>query len=392
MQYYARALELNEDTVANRRYLHAHAEVGLDLPQTKAYVTEKLREYGLDPKPCGEGITATLGKGGKCILLRADMDALPMAENSGEPFSCVSGAAMHACGHDMHTSMLLTAARLLKENEENLRGTVKFMFQPAEETFQGAINMLDNGILENPRPDVALAYHVGSGRLAPGGFSYNRGGTMMFSVDGFKITVTGKGAHGAYPQTSIDPINIAIHIYQGMQSIIAREVDPKAACVMTVGTFHAGTANNIIPNEAEMTGTIRSNDEGYRQLMKRRLTAMADMTAKAYGAEVQVQWTCETPALVCDPELVDAMVSYMEELKVPGMHSREGVSASGSEDFAVISSRIPGVFMYLTAGFPELENPAPSHNPGVRFNEGVLPIGAAGFAHCATRWLEENQG
>lgn len=390
MQYYIRALELNADTVENRRYLHSHAEVGLDLPRTRAYVAEKLREYGLEPQECGQGIMATLGKGDKCILLRADMDALPMVENSGEPFSCVSGTGMHACGHDLHTSMLLTAARMLKENEKNLCGTVKFMFQPAEETFEGAYDMVDHGILDNPRPDAALAFHVSSGKMGPGAFSYNRSGTMMFSVDGFKITVTGRGAHGAYPHTCIDPINIALHIYQAMQSIIAREVDPQKACVMTVGTFHAGTANNIIPNEAEMTGTIRCNDEGNRALMKKRLQELAEKTAEAYGGSAEVRWTAQAPALVCEASVVDALVQYINELEIPDMRSREGVSSCGSEDFAVISSQLPSAFMYLAAGFPELENPAPSHNPAVRYNEGVLPIGAACFAQCATRWLEEN--
>ena len=390
MNYYDRALQLKEDTVADRRWLHANAEVGLNLPVTKGYVMAKLREYGLEPEDCGYGVTATLGQGGKCILLRADMDALPMVENSGEPFSCTSGSGTHACGHDLHTAMLLTAARMLKETEADLKGTVKFMFQPAEEIFEGAYNMVENGILENPRPDAVLAYHVGCGKIGPGNYSYNRGSTMMFSVDGFRIVVTGKGAHGAYPHTCIDPINIALHIYQSMQTIISREVDPQKACVMTVGTFHAGTANNIIPNEAEMTGTIRCNDEANRQLMKRRLQTLTEMTAEAYGGKAELRWTCQAPALVCDTALVDDLVGYLEEMRIPGLQGREGVSSCGSEDFAVLSSQIPGAFMYLAAGFPEAENPAPAHNPAVRYNEETLPIGAAGFAQSAKRWLEEH--
>ena len=155
MDYYKRAVELKEDTVADRRYMHTNAEVGLDLPKTKAYVMKKLKEYGLEPKECGYGVTATLGKGGKCILLRADMDALPMPEESGEPFACKDGMVNHACGHDFHAAMLLTAARLLMENEDALEGTVKFMFQPAEEIFKGSRNMIENGILENPKVDIA---------------------------------------------------------------------------------------------------------------------------------------------------------------------------------------------------------------------------------------------
>lgn len=391
MNYYERALELQAQTVSHRRWFHQNAEVGLDLPKARAYVTEKLREAGIEPKECGYGITATVGSGGKCILLRADMDALPMPEESGEPFSCPTGREAHTCGHDLHAAMLLTAAKMLKENEESLSGTVKFMFQPAEETFEGAYNMVDAGILEDPKPDAAMTYHVGSGKMGPGFFSYNHSGTMMFSVDGFRITVTGRGAHGAYPHSAIDPINIAVHIYQAMQSIIAREVDPQKACVMTVGTFHAGTANNIIPNEAEMTGTIRCNDQKNRELMKQRLSQLAEQTAAAYGGSAKVVWVSQVPPLVCDPRLVDDVVRYMGELEIPGMQGHEGVVSCASEDFAVLSSRLPSSFMYLSAGFPEMEDSAPAHNPRVRYNEGVLPIGAACLAQCAMRWLEENQ-
>lgn len=168
MNYYERALQLKDGLVADRRYLHANAEVGLNLPRTKAYVMQKLTEFGLEPVDCGFGITTTVGKEGKCILLRADMDALPMGEESGENFACPTGSEAHCCGHDMHAAMLLTAARMLKENEDALEGKVKFMFQPAEETFEGSQNMIENGILENPTPDAALAFHVGPGQMPVG--------------------------------------------------------------------------------------------------------------------------------------------------------------------------------------------------------------------------------
>ena len=168
MNYYQRALELNEETIANRRYLHTNAETGLDMPKAKAFVMKKLKEYGLEPKECGYGVTAKLGKGGKVLMLRADMDALPMPEESGEPFACPTGKEAHACGHDFHAAMLLTAAKMLKENESELEGTVKFMFQPAEETFEGGKNMIENGILENPKVDAALAYHVAAGQMPVG--------------------------------------------------------------------------------------------------------------------------------------------------------------------------------------------------------------------------------
>ena len=270
MNFYDRALELREETVTHRRWLHSNAEVGLHMPKGQTYVMDQLRGYGLDPHPCGHGVTAELGReGGRTLLLRADMDALPMPEESGESFSCPTGTEAHTCGHDFHTAMLLTAAKMLKENEAMLSGRVRFMFQPAEETFEGAKDMLANGILESV--DAALAYHVGPGRMPVGLFMYNSGGTMMYSVDGFRITIHGRGAHGAYPHSSIDPINIGVHIYLALESLIAREADPGKACVLTIGNFSAGSAPNIIPDTAVLQGTLRTNDSASREKLVRRL-------------------------------------------------------------------------------------------------------------------------
>ena len=389
MNYYERALELKEETIANRRYFHQNAETGLDMPTAKAYVMNKLKEYGLIPKECGHGVSATVGCGGKVILLRADMDALPMPEESGEPFACTSGAA-HACGHDFHAAMLLTAAKMLKENESNLKGTVKFMFQPAEETFEGSKDMMEHGILENPSVDAALAYHVSPGNMPVGLYMYNSSGTMMFSVDGFKITVSGKGAHGAYPHNSIDPINIAVHVYLALESLIAREADPKAACVLTVGKFEAGTAANIIPDYAVLEGTIRSNDPTNRELLVRRMKEVADKTAQVYGGSASIEMISEVPPLICDPALTEEMVSYMQEMNLPNAQPYPGISASASEDFASIAEKVPSTFIYLTEGFTDTREVYPAHNPKVQFNEDVCPIGASCLAYCATQWLNNH--
>ena len=389
MNYYERALELKEETIANRRYFHQNAETGLDMPTAKAYVMNKLKEYGLVPKECGHGVSATVGCGGKVILLRADMDALPMPEESGEPFACTSGAA-HACGHDFHAAMLLTAAKMLKENESNLKGTVKFMFQPAEETFEGSKDMMEHGILENPTVDAALAYHVSPGNMPVGLYMYNSTGTMMFSVDGFKITVSGKGAHGAYPHNSIDPINIAVHVYLALEALIAREADPKAACVLTVGKFEAGTAANIIPDYAVLEGTIRSNDPTNRELLVRRMKEVADKTAQVYGGSASIEMISEVPPLICDPALTEEMISYMQEMNLPNAQPYPGISASASEDFASIAEKVPSTFIYLSAGFTDNREVYPAHNPKVQFNEDVCPIGASCLAYCATQWLNNH--
>lgn len=388
MDCYKRALELQDETIANRRWFHTNAEVGLHMPKARTYVTDRLKEYGLVPKICGEGVTATLGKGGSVLLLRADMDALPIPEESGEPFACPTGTEAHACGHDFHAAMMLTAAKILKEHEDELKGTVKFMFQPAEETFEGARNMIEYGVLENV--DAALAFHVGPGRMPVGLFMYNSGGTMMYSVDGFKITVKGRGSHGAYPQNSIDPINIGVHIYLALEALIAREADPSKSCVMTVGSFNAGAAANIIPDTAVLQGTIRTNDTVCRDLLVRRMKEVAVRTAEVYGGTAGIEMISEVPPLICDTKLTEEMVSYMTEQNIPGLTPVPGISASASEDFASVAELVPTAYMYLSAGYLDERGEAPAHNPKVRFNEDVCPIGAGSLAHCAVRWLENH--
>lgn len=388
MNYYERALELKDETIQNRRYFHTNAEVGLDLPKAKAYVMEKLKEYGLEPQECGYGVTATLGKGGKTILLRADMDALPMKEESGLDFACTNGNA-HTCGHDFHAAMLLTAAKMLKENEAELEGTVKFMFQPAEETFQGSKNMIENGILDGV--DAAIGYHVSPGKMPVGIYMYNNKTTMMYSVDGFKITVKGRGSHGAYPHAGIDPINIGVHIFLALEALIAREADPSKANVMTIGHFEAGTANNIIPESALLEGTLRTNNPDERKKLVARMKEVATKTAEVYGGSVEIEMVSEVPPLICDPKLTDEVVGYMQELNIPGAMPYPGVEASASEDFASVAEKVPSVFMYLSAGYLDERGGYAAHNPKAQFNEDVCPIGSSCYAHCATQWLKNNK-
>ena len=384
-------MEIKDETIAHRRHIHTNAETGLDLPKTKAYVMKKLTEYGLEPKDCGYGVTATLGKGGKVLLLRADMDALPMPEESGEEFACPTGKEAHTCGHDFHAAMLLTAAKMLKEKEDTLEGTIKFMFQPAEETFEGSKNMIENGILENPPVDAALAYHVSPGKMPIGLFMYNDQDTMMYSVDGFKITIHGKGSHGAYPHVGVDPINIGVHIHLALQELIARESDPTHSCVLTIGQFAGGTAANIIPETAVLQGTIRTNKPEARELLVRRMKEVAEKTAAVYNGTVDIEMISEVPPLICNPKLTDEVVGYMQELGIPGLTPYPGISASASEDFAVIAEKVPSTFMYLSAGYLDERGQYPAHHPKAQFNEDVCPIGAACLAHCASQWLKNNK-
>ena len=389
MNYYERAVELKQETINHRRYFHTNAEVGLNTPKAVAYVMEQLKAVGIDAKECGHGVTATIGKGGKTILLRADMDALPMPEESGEEFACPTGTEAHTCGHDFHAAMLLTAAKMLKEKEAELEGTVKFMFQPAEETFEGAKDMIENGILDGV--DAALAYHVSTGKMPIGLYMYNDASTMMFSVNGFKITVHGKGGHGAYPHTSLDPINIGVHIHLALQELIAREANPEKSCVLTIGQFEAGTVANIIPETAVLQGTLRTNDAGERAKLVARLKEVVTRVAEVYGGTADVEMISDVPPLVCNPEMTKAVVKYMNELSIPGLMPYPGVTASASEDFASIAEKVPSVFMYLSAGFVDGREPYAAHNPKAIFNEDVCPLGSSCYAHCAQQWLKDNK-
>lgn len=389
MELYQRALEYGDETVRHRRYFHVHAEPGLETPKACDYIMQTLQSYGLNPMRCGHGITATIGSGSPCILLRADMDALPMGEESGLDFACPTGTEAHTCGHDFHAAMLLTAAKLLKERENQLKGTVKLMFQPAEETFQGAEDMIENGIMENPKVDAALALHVTAGQIPLGLYFYNANSTMMASADGFRIKIRGKGAHGAYPQNSIDPINIAVHVYLALEVLIAREADPDKMCVLTIGSFNAGSAPNIIPEEAVLQGTLRTKDKESRSLLVRRIREVAEGTAAVYGGSASIEVLSAVPPLICDQDMTRELVGYIQEMGIPGAMPYAGISSSASEDFAMIADRVPSVYMNISAGFPDERGKYPMHNPKVQFNEDALPIGAAIYAECAIRWLNK---
>jgi amidohydrolase len=392
LNYVERVNTLRDDLIDYRRFLHSNAEVGMNLPITQNFVMEKLREFGCEPNVIGRfGVTVTIGKkSGKVILLRADMDALPMVEESDLDFASINESA-HTCGHDLHTTMLLGAAKMLIENETQLEGTVKLLFQPGEETFEGAKAMIADGILENPKVDAALAVHVGAGKLPIGTYLYNNENTMMLSNDGFKISVKGSGAHGAYPHFSIDPINIASHIYLGLQTLIAREVDPFEQCVLTVGSFVAGTAPNIIPETATMQGTLRTSSPKTRERMLKRLREVVDFTATTYQGTASVEILSEVAPLICNPSFTNDVLKYFKTLPMDNLIGYPKIQSSASDDFAEILRLIPGAYLYLSAGFTDDTETYQAHHPKVRFNEDVIPFGAAALAHCATQWLIEHQ-
>lgn len=378
-----------EASVADRRHLHENPELGLDLPETQKYVMDRLKEMGYDPQPVGQsGVTAVVGKGGgKTLLLRADMDALPVVEESGEPFSS-KNENMHGCGHDMHTGILLGVARVLKDLEDEIEGTVKLMFQPAEEIFAGAKDMIDHGIMENPKVDAALALHVFS--QMPAGTVYMREGPFMASVNGFKITIYGKGCHGAQPENGVDPINIGSHIFQNLQSLPARETSLTDGVLVTVGKFTAGNAANVIPDTAEMMGTMRTFNEPIREEMYGRLETIVTQTAEMFRGRAEVEKLSDVPCVVNDPEFTATIRGYINEMDgIPTVE--EADLLTGSEDFAFLAKMVPSVIFLLGAAAEDESKVFPQHHPKAVFNEAAMPTGIRTLSECAIRWLRENR-
>ncbi len=394
------AKKLEETIIEHRRYLHQYPELGMDLPITTSYVKEKLIEMGYEPKEiCDSGIVTTVGgkKPGKTFLLRADMDALPIEETLDLPYKSKT-ENMHACGHDFHTAMLLGAAEILKKHEDEINGTVKLMFQPGEEIFTGAKTMIENGLLENPKVDAAVMIHVRPGVDAqPGTVIGTSALEGAAASDQFTITVQGKGGHGAMPDTTVDPLNVAAHLHIALQEINAREVHPSEFMVLTVGQIHGGNAANIIPDTATLSGTIRTYKSDIREFVKKRLVEVSNGVASTFRASVDVEFSKGCPSVLNDKELLSDLNEYLYELlgdegyfnasDFPELHLER---MSGSEDFAYISEKVPSVMLRLAVGRLEDGYTYPQHHPMVTFDERALYKGAGVYASVAMEWLRNN--
>ena len=391
-EFINQAKAIKEELVTFRRTIHNNPEVGSSLPKTKAYVIDKLKEFGYDPKEiCESGIVATIeGKEpGKTFLLRADMDALPVKEATECEFKSNNGC-MHACGHDMHTAMLLGAAKLLKQNQEQIKGTVKLVFQPDEEGFTGAKKMIKSGVLKNPDVDAAMAMHVHSG--TPSNMVLCGLGTSIAGCNRFRIVVKGTGCHGAMPELGVDPINIAAHIYISLQEVISREVSATQPAVVTIGKFAGGEAPNIIPEEVIMEGTIRSLDKEVGEFIFNRINDIVVSTAKMFRGEAELIELSSVPPLTNNTELAKEVTSYLKDLLGEKSVVLFESGGMGSEDFASYSYEVPSVYLMLGAGTKQ-ENPLygeAMHNPKVVFNEDILVTGAAMHAYSAIMWLKNN--
>lgn len=398
------AATLSAELSKHREYLHAHAETGFALTYTLPYVKTELEKMGYVPEDCGRAGLCVLAGGckpGKVFLLRADMDALPIPEQSGVAFAARNGC-MHACGHDMHTAMLLGAASLLKQHEAEIQGTVKLMFQPAEEIFEGAADMICGGVLENPRVDAALMLHVMAGvPFVPGTIIVSDPGVSAPAADTFEVRIRGKGCHGSMPSAGIDPLTAAAHILIALQEIPARELALPDRAVLTVGAMHAGEAANVIPDTAILRGSLRTFAEEVRAAVKQRIREIATGIAGTFRAAAEVTFSGGCPPLQNDKALVADATRYGEELlgaenvfSVAQLRAdREGGDISrsaGSEDFAYVSREVPSVMLALAAGQPEKGYRYPQHHPMVKFDPAALPFGSAVYAYTAMRWLKDH--
>ncbi len=396
---------IEESLINIRHHLHATPEIGFQLTHTKKFVKEELKKMGYSPTDCGKsGLTALVGgkKPGKVFLLRADMDALPIKEETNLSYSSLNDN-MHACGHDMHTTMLLGAARLLKEHEHEIEGTIKLMFQPAEELLEGSKDMIDHGILDNPSVDAALMMHVMTGVPLPTGTIVAcDGGVSAPAADYFTIQIQGKGCHGSTPNKGIDPISVAAHIIIALQEITARELFLFDPAVLTIGTIHAGTVENVIPDTASLGGTLRAYDESTRAYIKKRICEISSGIATSFRATATVQFTSGCPVLINESSLAQCTLSFVRELlgtdkafsasQLNAMSDNGSASkSSGSEDFAYVSQKVPSIMLAIAAGEPQKGFKYPLHHPKVMFDDDVLCIGSGVYAYTALRWLQKHK-
>ena len=385
-KFLKRAQELEASMKSDRHYLHQNAEVGFDLPITTKYVMDRLQEIGLEPKEiCKSGVTALIEgkKPGKTYLLRADMDALSMNEENVLEFTSKTNAA-HNCGHDMHTAILLGAAQILKENVDELEGNVRLMFQPNEEAFLGSKAMIEAGVLDDV--DVAscmhmmLDYDASNYACAPGFFSS--------SCDGFKITVTGKGCHGAMPHLGIDPINVGMSIYTAFQQLVSRETPPKETASLTFGQFSGGNTPNIVPDKVVIQGTLRTYNAELRAKLVNRMQTIVKSAGEMYGTTVEYEVLSDVPSIYVNPEMLEEVKTYLSEIEGLTL-ANDNFRITPSDDMAFISEKVPTVYLLLQARVKD--NPYPHHNPKVLFDESAMTWGAAMHAQCAFEWLRNHK-
>ena len=392
-QFEERLAALVPALVALRHDLHAHPELGYQERRTAAIVAdwlERLPGMHVRKGVAETGVVATLAseRPGPCLAFRADMDALPMEDKCGKPYQSTVPGVAHACGHDGHVTCLLGAAALMAEFPERLAGPVRFLFQPAEEGGAGAKLMMEQGALENPRPAAIFGLH-GWPQLPAGTVGLGNG-AIMASTDAINITIHGRGAHAAYPQRGIDPIVAAAHVVAALQTVVSRSKDPVEPAVVTIGSFHAGTARNIIPDQARLEGTLRTLSETVRVTLRAVIRQVAEQTAAAFGARAEVEIVEGYPVNVNDPEIK----SYVQKVAAATFgteHVIDNIPVSmGGEDFAFYVQQVPGCFARIGVAPTDGSKGVDSlHNAAFDFNDETIATGVS--LHCALAWSWANR-
>lgn len=386
--YYEQALQQREHMVEIRRDLHRHPELGFQEIRTSGIVAAHLNELGLDVQT-GVGQTGVVGlleghQDGPTLLVRADMDALPIVEANKTEYVSQNPGVMHACGHDAHTTIALTVASMLSAQRDQLKGRVKFVFQPAEEIAKGASAMIAAGVLESPRPDYSFGLHVWNS--IPVGQIGVTSGPCMAAADTFNCKLTGRGGHGAKPDETYDPIVAAAHIITACQTIASRNVSPLDTAVVTFGAMHSGEAFNIIPETAELKGTIRTYKKDTKEYIHRRFREIVTGVAAVMQCEAEIDIQSLTMAVDNDPVLAERVAALAVEL-VGTENVRRDIRTMGGEDMALLMDDIPGCFFFVGTGPEETGAGYPHHNPHFDIEEDALVYGAALMANTVASFL-----
>ncbi len=387
-----KAKALEDQLVAWRREIHMHPELGFEEQRTSRLVADSLREMGIEIEVgvAETGIVARIGEGRPAVGIRADMDALPIQEANDVPYKSQSPGLMHACGHDAHTSMLLGVAKVLNDLPERPAGEIRLLFQPSEEMWRkddghsGGSLMVEEKALDNL--DAVIACHVASGR--PVGEVQVADGFSMAAPDVFEAKIIGEGTHGASPHNGLDPIWLQAQVVNALQAIRSRRRDPTERSVVTIGTIHAGIADNVIPNEVIMTGTIRTFEDAARQEIH-RLVEEAFALVRHFGGDYELQISTGYPPLYNDPAVAELIREVGTSL-VGAENTGEGEPIMAGEDFAFMTQKAPGAMLRLGAQLDELNRP--HHSPIFDIHEGCLPVGVGVMAESALRLLRQHGG
>lgn len=390
VDYLAEANAMLPDLIQWRRDFHAHPELRFEEARTARIVAEHLRQLGMRVQT-GVGKTGVVGlltgsRPKPVALMRFDMDALPIQEENDVPYKSQNPGVMHACGHDSHTAMGMGVAELLSKHREELPGSVKFVFQPAEEGAGGALAMIRDGVLENPRPDISFGIHVQS--QTPGRMFLIGDGPILAAADTFHCTIHGKGGHGAIPQVTTDPIVVAAQIINALQTIVSRNVDPLKFAVLSICTLKAGSAFNIIPDVVEMSGTLRSYEYEVRDLVCQRMRTVVEDIAKAFGATVDLTIEEIVPATVNNPAISQKVRELAASISGPELVS-ENQLGTPSDDVAEYLKAVPGCHFVLGASNGREDRP--HHTSRFDIDESVMPYGVALLAEEATYFLSHEE-